>query len=951
MIKIIDGDIAFENKTIIVPSNKELYYKKKYVNKNYGFITLDNYLIRNYDGASSLASDYDSFIIMYNTLKEISSSLSHYKNFISFGFVNNLLSLYDKFYEYSLNSNSKINDINKIYNLYEEKLKANNLITKKMLKEYMLNNFDFKGEYVFLDLELPDNDTIKFINKIKENNNVFIKCNCNNNSYIQNKLNINPLKVEFKNDYYYKEFNDIEDEVNFVYNDILSKLNNGYNINNFIVVSKDIDNYKPYFDLLILSPYTKTYKTGVLTSRFISLFSNLIKGDFTSKNFINLLKLGVFDISDSNIDKIDNYVYSWDLEEENFYKEFKFNPNKNKKDFSKKDEADLKLINDLKESIINPIKYLLENTINETDKDMILRFLYTYLKEEKIIDVLYEKDYDGASNLIKALESISDYLKDETSITEIVNIMGNIEITTNKKDKSSSIIVSDLKGALYDDKKMVYFVGASEDEIQKSFNLPTLLSFSDVEKNDLISKINDFNNENDFLLSKLLLNKTVYITYHKLSTDLRLKTFSKKLESLNLKDATVNKLYDITLLKNNYAKRLSNDEINEVKNDSFKYVNVSKRHDLNKKITSKSATKLYNNEIKLSPSSIEEYAKCPFYYFCSHGLKLKVKEKYLFDSREVGTFVHYILENIIRNDLNEITFDNLDKYVFKYGNNYLKENNKIINEETNYVIDVLINSTVKVVKNIIKEQSSSYFKPLYTELRIDDDSIVKPLKIDLDNGKLSITGVIDRVDCYIKDDCYYRIIDYKTGEKKFRLDEVLIGLNLQMLIYLLAIKEEGKIDGKNVVPLGLLYYPALLKEKSESRFLTLEEKENSISKKLRMNGIVNKDHLDLYGKDSKNYFAIYSKDNINDEYLFDDESLKLIFDNVKTTLKEIGNRMLYGDVKIDPVGGTFDACKYCKFESICAFDDKNDRKRSVKKQTNKEVIKMLEGDNNAKLDN
>ena len=65
----------------------------------------------------------------------------------------------------------------------------------------------------------------------------------------------------------------------------------------------------------------------------------------------------------------------------------------------------------------------------------------------------------------------------------------------------------------------------------------------------------------------------------------------------------------------------------------------------------------------------------------------------MFDNRETGTFVHYVLENIIRNDINEINLNNIDFYVEKYSNNYLENNNKICDNRTKYVIKRLSEST------------------------------------------------------------------------------------------------------------------------------------------------------------------------------------------------------------------------------------------------------------------
>lgn len=80
-----------------------------------------------------------------------------------------------------------------------------------------------------------------------------------------------------------------------------------------------------------------------------------------------------------------------------------------------------------------------------------------------------------------------------------------------------------------------------------------------------------------------------------------------------------------------------------------------------------------------------------------------------------------------------------------------------------------------------------------------------PLKVATEAGIVTIGGKIDRVDlAELHGETYVRIIDYKTGAKEFKLTDVLYGMNLQMLIYLAALIENGGLQGA-----GILYMPAV----------------------------------------------------------------------------------------------------------------------------------------------
>lgn len=947
MYKICDNIEFDEDMIIIVPSYKEVYYKKKYINNNYKFTTFKNYLLDNYNGNKKIVGNHENYIMMYNALKSVSSTLKNYKDFTSYSFVNDLLNTYDDFYTYDLNYNDKINDLNVIYKKYESLLEENNLINERLLKLYMLNNYSFNEKIVFCDLEKFDIYDLKIINKMQD---VIIKSL--NNKFLSDKFNFKYNDIEYNNSYLYNEFNDIEDELSFVLNDIKKRvLNEKIKFNDFAIVSPSIETYEPYLDLIFDVPYNKKAKSGLLTNKFIRTLKEVLCTSFSFKNVINMLKLDLFCINYDLVNKLDNYMYSWNLEDNEFVSGFNYNPNGDMKSFTTKDINDLNMINDAIESINTPIMYLLKNTINVTDKSTLLRELYTYLDEEKIMDKLYEKDYEGATSLVNALESINDYLEDETSLVEIIEILSNLTfLSNNKMVFANSVRVSNINDFIPEDKKYVYLVGTSDDNIETNFKASSLISYDDIKELNLIELINDYNNLNEYYLNKCLLAKNVFISYHKLSVDLRLKNLSSKIEKLNLVKYDNDKLYDVNLLKKDYALNLSANKINLVDGYFFDKINLAYNHDLKRQISLDSIDKLYNGNLNISPSGIEVYSKCQFSYFLQYMLRLNIKEKYSFDNRKVGTFVHYILENIVRNDLDNIDKDNIYEYVKKYQKSFLEENDLIVDNVTLYVMDELSKSTCMVIKNIIDEQKISPFKPLYTELKIKENEMIKPVEIKLNSGLLSLSGIVDRLDYYEDDNnYYYRIIDYKTGEKTFRLDEVINGLNLQMLLYLLAIKENKKrLTDKNISPSALLYYPALLKYETSSRFINLEEKEKKIKERLRMNGILNKNILDNIDEDEASiYYKIKSSNKICPEYFYDEDSLELIFRNLKETLKKVGDDILSGNININPIGKKVDSCKYCKFSSICAFDFKNDKKRYLKSLKNSEVLKMLEGDKDA----
>ena len=89
MIKVIDeiNKVELDNYTLIAPSNKELFYKEKFINKNYEIYNIKNFLLSIYDKNEKLVSDNISYIIMYNAFNNIKDKLSYYKDAFSYSFI------------------------------------------------------------------------------------------------------------------------------------------------------------------------------------------------------------------------------------------------------------------------------------------------------------------------------------------------------------------------------------------------------------------------------------------------------------------------------------------------------------------------------------------------------------------------------------------------------------------------------------------------------------------------------------------------------------------------------------------------------------------------------------------------------------------------------------------------------------------------------------------------
>ena len=132
----------------------------------------------------------------------------------------------------------------------------------------------------------------------------------------------------------------------------------------------------------------------------------------------------------------------------------------------------------------------------------------------------------------------------------------------------------------------------------------------------------------------------------------------------------------------------------------------------------------------------------------------------------------------------------------------------------------------------------------------DKEGTVKSIEFPLPDGsKAALEGYIDRVDvCKEGNKLYVRVVDYKTGTKKFDLEDVAMGINMQMLLYLFSIwkdnngnfKKEMQFSGE-IIPAGVLYLIAKAGSVSEAPTTDAATVYDLAAKNISRNGLLIKD--------------------------------------------------------------------------------------------------------------
>ncbi len=365
------------------------------------------------------------------------------------------------------------------------------------------------------------------------------------------------------------------------------------------------------------------------------------------------------------------------------------------------------------------------------------------------------------------------------------------------------------------------------------------------------------------------------------------------------------------------------------------------------------AGKLYGENPFLSPTQIETYHACPFKYFCRYGLNARERRPAEVDVLEYGTMMHYLFEKIFRIPAasraalsEEALLEQVQGLILRYADESMGGFTLLSGREK-YRLDRLARSACVLIRHVDRELAQSRFTPKYFELGLSRDGAYPPLKIETgDGGSVTVGGTIDRADTVVLEDGreYIRVVDYKTGRKEFRLSDVLYGLNMQMLVYLAALVENGQS-----FPAGILYMPAAEPSVTADRDEDEAQIQKDAEKQLRMSGLVLNDREIIQAMEdgAKGRFipASLKKDGSvgKSGSVLDEDALRLVLEHCKRLIATMGRALRQGAAEAEPCMMGQNACRYCPYQPVCG-KEYGERDKTKVSMTNGEVLRcMAEG--------
>jgi len=681
----------------------------------------------------------------------------------------------------------------------------------------------------------------------------------------------------------------------------------------------------------------------------------------------------------------------------------------------------LEYLNELRLRLLQQMESVLEVKSNIQVKDMVLR-LYHFMTQNQIEQKLHgyaaffeerkedarAKEYQQIYRLImELLEQIMELIGEETmELSEFADILdaGFAEIEVGIIPRSvDRIIVGDIERTRLKPVKYLFFVGVNDGNIPAKSNKGGIIS--DIDREFLKGSNQELapSPRDQMYIQKyyLYLNMTkpsqgLFLSYSAMDSQgaairpsYLIGMMKKLFPNCEVKNATGKAVLQIgNLLEAKEAfclllRRYAEGTISVEEREAFmQLLSLLKRESTDKwliehwvenaykvktdsRISQAAAGLLYGDTILSSISRMEKYASCAYSYFLEYGLSLKERELYGFESKDMGTIFHGVLEHFSgklmekqytwmdfpEEEGREMVASSMEEVCMEYTDALLYDN--ALNRYTMKKMESILQ---KCVSNISYQLKKGRFVPKEYEVSFHVVENLRDLDVSLSaQDKMRLVGRIDRMDTCEKDDkVFVKIVDYKSGNKNFDLAAFYHGTQLQLVVYMNeALKRAETLHpGKQAVSAAMLYYHVDDPLVEGASKMSPEMINGKVKEALRMKGIINMDGdileaLDT-SKSSKSDCVTLDYDSKgglkSTTSAYTDEQMKLLSDYASYSLKTMGVKIKKGEIPLNPyTGGNMDSCTYCAYKEVCGFDEKipGYQKRNLDKDKDADYLELM----------
>ncbi|MGM9666056.1 MAG: PD-(D/E)XK nuclease family protein [Eubacteriales bacterium] len=782
------------------------------------------------------------------------------------------------------------------------------------------------------------------------------------------------------------EADDEFDECDCVASSIRQLVEGGAKYSDIAVIARNSDTYRGIIDVS-LKKYDVSYyfssRTDIAAKPVVKMiFSALaaING-YRAEDIVSYLKCGYTDIDESDIDDLESYIYRWNIYGSKFKNDdfWSSNPDGYVTAPTISQLETLARVNGARDKVIEKLS-ILERAFSpycsvEAGARAVFEFLCAHNVKEKLSEEIKVSTKEEAQEnsqvwnaLISSLDTVVSVMKGAHVSAETFSVLlrydfdgKNIGTIPTGEDV---VTVGDASLLRTDRIKHAFIIGANEGVFPASVSDDGFFSDSDkvaLESAGIVlSSKNDIRSSDELLyFQNSISSPSDSLTVSYVNADV---TGGKKQRSVGVErimDIFENfeptPSYSIPASERIYTKETAKEYLSATSGDVKRGIILSLGDDYRTcdgfsndsvSIPSEKAGEIFGNHLYLTQSRIETFVNCRFNYYCSYQLKLKSSSRISFSSNNIGDLTHKVFERFLirikegKIDFSKITDDEIEKITDEITDEYIATlfGSGFQTNRLKHLFARLRSRLLIYLRNMVDEFAQCDFTPEFFELSFSSGGADTPVPLKFkinEKSVLTVAGIADRIDLYKKDGVtYVRVVDYKTGDKKFSLADAELGLGLQMLIYLFTMCKMDDCEFKQklmegtseIRPAGVLYFPMRIdkvKLESEAGISSAENadeyEKNAVSKYVERNGIFLDDVEILKAQDKELGGKFLPKYPSRSKNTFvDAERFEEIYSSLEKTLDEIGAAVLSGDASASPLehNGKI-PCRYCENLAVC----------------------------------
>ena len=376
------------------------------------------------------------------------------------------------------------------------------------------------------------------------------------------------------------------------------------------------------------------------------------------------------------------------------------------------------------------------------------------------------------------------------------------------------------------------------------------------------------------------------------------------------------------------------------------------------------ASKLFASPLHASVTRIEAFAACPFKHFARFGLALREREdEESVNAIDLGNVYHSVLERIVgamvaeKKKWQDVPAERRKAMIHDVAQEIGRElrGEILLSSARNRYLLARIEQTLEEVTAAQEAAARrGTFSPAFAELPFGGEGGTLPgLEITTPSKrKIVLEGRIDRVDV-LADQAAFAVIDYKLRDSQLSLERVYHGLSLQLLTYLLVLRENGhKLTGRKLTPAAAFYVKLLrqLEDVAHPDDVSVDDPA-LLDLRVKPRGIFEGSYLKSIDADCRSgasevVQAFVKRDgefgNIATTDVADAREFAALIEHAGTRIAQLADLLLDGHIELHPyqIRG-LSPCPSCEFRPFCRFDASINRYHHLEPMKREAVLRQV----------